>query len=133
VIEDDIDAAETLKEALELNDHVVEIALSGSDGLAKVHSMHPDVVLCDIGLPGIDGFQVAKRIRADPVSGGVALIALSGYAQPEDLERSKQAGFDLHLAKPPGMDALERAIVQARASAAGRSTASRQGLDPASG
>jgi two-component system CheB/CheR fusion protein len=123
VIEDNIDAAETLKEALELNDHVVEIALNGSDGLDKVQSMQPDVVVCDIGLPGIDGFQVATRIRAHPEHGGVALIALSGYAGAEDVERSRQAGFDLHLAKPPAIDTLERAIVSARESAAARSTA----------
>jgi len=120
VIEDNADAAQSLKEALELNDHVVDIASNGSDGLEKVHTFNPDVVLCDIGLPGMDGFQVAKRIRADPRVGGVALIALSGYAQAEDLERSKEAGFDLHLAKPPDLDALERAIVQVREKAAAR-------------
>jgi PAS domain S-box-containing protein len=120
VIEDNIDAAETLKEALELNGHVVDVALTGSDGLEKVESSHPDVVLCDIGLPGMDGFQVARRIRADPKAGGVALIALSGYAQAEDVERSREAGFDLHLAKPPDLETLERAIAEARSAAAER-------------
>jgi two-component system CheB/CheR fusion protein len=114
VIEDNIDSAETLKEALELNDHVVDIALTGPDGLEKARSLKPDVVVCDIGLPGLDGFQVARAIRSDPSLGGVPLIALSGYAQPEDLERSREAGFDLHLAKPPELEALERAIARAR-------------------
>jgi PAS domain S-box-containing protein len=123
VIEDNADAAQTLKEALELNDHVVDVASSGSDGLDKVRALNPDVVLCDIGLPGMDGFEVAKRIRADPGVRGVALIALSGYAQEEDLERSKEAGFDLHLAKPPDLDALERAIAEVRKTAAARASA----------
>jgi two-component system CheB/CheR fusion protein len=120
VIEDNVDSAETLKEALELNDHVVDIALTGPEGLEKARALHPDVVLCDIGLPGMDGFQVARQVRADPAIGGVALIALSGYAQAEDLERSREAGFDLHLAKPPALDELERAIDQVREAAARR-------------
>jgi CheY-like chemotaxis protein len=70
----------------------------------------------------MDGFQVARTIRADPGSSGLALIALSGYAQAEDLERSKEAGFDLHLAKPPDMEVLERAIAEVHESAAGRSS-----------
>ena len=82
--------------------------------------LHPDVVLCDIGLPGMDGFQVARQVRADPAIGGVALIALSGYAQAEDLERSREAGFDLHLAKPPALDQLERAIDEVAEAAARR-------------
>lgn len=123
VIEDNIDNAETLKEALELNDHVVEIALTGPDGLEKVRSWSPDVVLCDIGLPGMDGFRVAKEIRADARINATPLIALSGYAQPEDVERSKESGFDLHLAKPPDLDALERAIVEVRGMAASTSSA----------
>jgi PAS domain S-box-containing protein len=112
VIEDNVDAAETLKQALELNDHLVDIALTGSEGLEKMRSFKPDVVLCDIGLPGMDGFQVTRTIRADPRASGIALIALSGYAQAEDVERSRDAGFDLHLAKPPEPDALERAIAE---------------------
>jgi CheY-like chemotaxis protein len=113
LIEDNIDSAETMKEALELSDHLVEIALTGPDGVAKARAGTPDVIICDIGLPGIDGFQVAKAIRAIARLDHVRLVALSGYAQPEDIERAKQAGFDLHLAKPPDLDALERAILEA--------------------
>jgi CheY-like chemotaxis protein len=117
VIEDNIDSAETLKEALEMNAHVVDVALTGPDGVEKAREIAPDVVICDIGLPGMDGFQVARTLRSDPRLRGVRLIALSGYAQPEDLDRSREAGFDLHLAKPPDLDALERALVQFRAPA----------------
>jgi CheY-like chemotaxis protein/anti-sigma regulatory factor (Ser/Thr protein kinase) len=124
VIEDNIDSAETLKEALELNDHVVDIALTGPDGLEKARSLKPDVVVCDIGLPGMDGFQVARTIRSDPHLRAVPLIALSGYAQPEDLEKSREAGFDLHLAKPPELETLERAIAQVQTQGRRRAAAS---------
>jgi PAS domain S-box-containing protein len=117
LIEDNIDAVETLKVALELNDHTVELAYTGAQGVEKARAFQPDVVLCDIGLPGMDGFQVARTIRADPNLCAVALIALSGYAQPEDLDRSKEAGFDLHLAKPLSLETLERAMAQVRGGA----------------
>ena len=119
LIEDNIDAAESMKEALELSDHLVEIAFTGPDGVEKAHEGNPDVIICDIGLPGMDGFHVAKAIRAMARLDHVPLIALSGYAQPEDIERSRQAGFNLHLAKPPDLDALERAILELRATADG--------------
>jgi PAS domain S-box-containing protein len=132
VIEDNVDAAETLKDALELNHHVVHVALNGLDGVAVARTLVPDVVLCDIGLPGMNGFEVAKAIRADPAIGGVALIALSGYAQAEDLERSRDAGFDLHLAKPPDLDALERAITEVRDTAAERTATYESAARPGS-
>ena len=112
VIEDNADAAETLKDALELSDHIVEVAGSGAEGLEMARGFAPDVVLCDIGLPGMDGYEVAKAIRADPQLRSVWLVALSGYALPEDVERAKGAGFDRHLAKPPDLDALERALTE---------------------
>jgi CheY-like chemotaxis protein len=68
--------------------------------------------LCDIGLPGMDGYEVARTMRSDPCLGSISLIALSGYASAEDLEKAKQAGFDRHLAKPPRLEDLERALKQ---------------------
>jgi CheY-like chemotaxis protein len=115
VIEDNVDAAETLKEALELNDHRVEVAFTGPEGLEKARTFKPDVVLCDIGLPGLNGFEVARAIRGDPELGSITLVALSGYALPEDIDRAKAAGFDLHVPKPPDLVALERSIAEARA------------------
>ncbi|MGC4116830.1 MAG: ATP-binding protein [Myxococcales bacterium] len=117
VIEDNVDAAETLKEALELDGHQVETAATGLAGIEKAHALHPDVILCDIGLPEMDGFEVARRLRADPELRSAPLVALSGYAAPEDLERSKLAGFDRHLAKPPDLGALENALEQVSAAA----------------
>jgi len=112
VIEDNEDAADTLREVLEFSDHVVEVAYSGRDGIDKARSFHPDVVLCDIGLPEMDGYQVARTMRADPELGRIALVAVSGYAQPEDVETAREAGFDAHLAKPPSIDTLERALAE---------------------
>ncbi len=120
VVEDNVDAAESLKEALELDGHDVETAGSGIEGIEKARAVHPDVVLCDIGLPGIDGYEVARRMRSDPELGGISLVALSGYATPEDVERSREAGFGQHLAKPPDLAVLE--ITLARAGAAARRT-----------
>lgn len=113
VIEDNLDAAESLRDALELGDHVVLIASSGAEGLEKARAFAPDVVICDIGLPGMDGYDVARSLRADPSLGRTALVALTGYAAAEDVSRAAQAGFDLHLAKPPSIDDLERALVDA--------------------
>ncbi len=112
VIEDNDDAADTLREVLELGEHVVEVAYSGRDGIEKARAFHPDVVLCDIGLPEMDGYEVARTMRADPELGRVALVALSGYAQPEDVATAREAGFDAHLAKPPSIETLERALAE---------------------
>src|SRR5512141_1907249 len=87
VIEDNVDAGDSLADVLELSGHRVLVARDGISGIAKAHEVRPDIVLCDIGLPDVDGYEVARRIRADPSLGTTRLIALSGYAQPEDRER----------------------------------------------
>jgi len=115
VVEDNIDAAESLKEALELDSHTVALAHTGSEGIQKARSFKPDVVLCDIGLPVMNGFEVAKAMRADPELRSATLIAVSGYALPEDVERAKASGFDLHLTKPIELSVLERAMAEVSA------------------
>jgi PAS domain S-box-containing protein len=110
VIEDNEDAADSLREALELCGHEVEVAYTGSEGIEKARAFGPEVVICDIGLPEMDGYTVARALRADSQHARVTLIALSGYAGPEDLAKAKEAGFDGHLAKPPSMDAVERVL-----------------------
>jgi PAS domain S-box-containing protein len=112
VIDDNEDAANTLREVLQLDGHLVEVAYTGREGLEKARAFRADVVLCGIGLPGMDGYEVARTMRADPGLRGVGLVALSGYAQPEDVEMAREAGFDAHLAKPPSIDALERVLVE---------------------
>jgi PAS domain S-box-containing protein len=112
VIDDNEDAANTLREVLQLDGHLVEVAYTGREGIEKARAFRADVVLCGIGLPGMDGYEVARAIRADPELRGVGLVALSGYAQPEDVEMAREAGFDAHLAKPPSIDALERVLAE---------------------
>jgi PAS domain S-box-containing protein len=107
IIEDNVDAAESLREALEFNEHLVQVAHNGHDGIVKAREFCPEVVLCDIGLPGMDGYEVARTIRADTELCHVFLAAVSGYARNEDLERARAAGFDRHLAKPPDLQKLE--------------------------
>jgi two-component system CheB/CheR fusion protein len=107
VIEDNTDAADSLRDVLELVGHTVAVAYDGSEGIATARQFCPDVVFCDIGLPGTDGYQVARTLRADPAFAGTCLIALSGYALPEDIQRAVAAGFDQHLAKPPSLEQVQ--------------------------
>ena len=72
--------------------------------------MRPDVVLCDLGLPDVDGYEVARTLRAEPALARTMLFALSGYAQPEDRARAAEAGFDAHLAKPAPVEELRRIL-----------------------
>jgi len=110
VIEDNIDAANSLREALELGNHTVMVAFSGAEGVEKARAQRPEIILCDIGLPGMDGYEVAQAIRADPALQRVKLIALTGYAAPEDVAKTKAVGFDAHVAKPLSIETLEGAI-----------------------
>jgi CheY-like chemotaxis protein len=99
VIEDNPDAREALVALLELDGYDVESAADGPTAIELTRAKRPDVALVDIGLPGIDGYEVARRIRS---LGGQqpALVALTGYGQPEDRQRAVEAGFDAHLVKP---------------------------------
>jgi two-component system CheB/CheR fusion protein len=110
VVDDNEDAACTLKEILELSGHDVRMARDGPGGVALAHAFAPEVVVCDIGLPGMDGYAVARALRADPITRGAYLVALTGYALPEDQRRAAEAGFDRHLSKPLPVDELERAL-----------------------
>jgi signal transduction histidine kinase/ActR/RegA family two-component response regulator/HAMP domain-containing protein len=107
VIEDNADAADSLREALQLSGHQVEVAYSGTQGLAKARVWRPAVVLCDVGLPDISGYEVARGFREDPSLQYVFLVALTGYALPDDVRRASEAGFDDHLGKPPSFERLE--------------------------
>ncbi|HYD40910.1 MAG TPA: ATP-binding protein [Anaeromyxobacter sp.] len=115
VIEDNVDAAESLRDALALEGHEVEIAFLGADGIERARAWGPDVVLCDIGLPDVAGHEVARAFRGDPVLRQTFLVALTGYALPEDQKRAREAGFDEHLAKPPSMRRLAELLAAAGA------------------
>ena len=113
VVEDNPDAAETLREVLELAGHEVAAASDGHEALSMARTFRPEVVLCDIGLPGLDGYEVARRLRKDATLAPTFLVALTGYAQPQDRRRAEEAGFDRHLAKPPDLDALDLLLAEA--------------------
>jgi len=100
LIEDNQDAAQTMKILLKHLGYEVELAFSGPEGVAAACRYEPDVVICDIGLPGLDGFGVARALRKELQTRDLYLIAQSGYGQPEDVRKALAAGFDLHLLKP---------------------------------
>jgi PAS domain S-box-containing protein len=106
VIEDNVDAADTLREALEMFGHRVQVAHDGEEGLVQARSARPDVALCDIGLPGKSGYDVARAIRDDPELRDMVLIAVTGYASPDDRRNASQAGFHHHFAKPAPLPEL---------------------------
>jgi CheY-like chemotaxis protein/nitrogen-specific signal transduction histidine kinase len=113
VIEDHVDAGNSLCALLETYGHAVQVARSGPEGIERARAFKPAVVLCDIGLPEMDGYEVARRLRAEPELGRVTLVALSGYARPEDVAKAREAGFDFHLAKPPDLAALAKVLAAA--------------------
>jgi PAS domain S-box-containing protein len=115
IVEDNEDAASTLCEVLALDGHQVSVAATGLAGVDAALRDRPDVVLCDIGLPEIDGYEVARRLRRAGVQS--LLVALTGYATPEDVARARAAGFDAHLAKPPDLARLA-VILAAKSGAA---------------
>jgi len=115
VVDDGYDAAQMLAMLLSSWRHVVEIAHDGPEAIERATSFGPDVILLDIGLPLMDGYEVARRIRSDPRFTGVQLIAITGYGQAADRQRSHAAGFDLHLVKPIDTDELAELLTQQEA------------------
>src|SRR5262249_28821328 len=103
IIEDNVNAADTLHDLLELSGHEVALAHTGAEGIACALERPPDAVLCDIGLPVLDGYAVAQTLRKEPTLATTYLVALSGYGQREDVQRARDAGFDAHLCKPADM------------------------------
>jgi signal transduction histidine kinase/CheY-like chemotaxis protein len=110
VVEDNRDTAETMQELLELAGCTVALAYSGPQALSIAPEFRPEVVLCDIGLPGMCGYEVGVALRQHPASARAQLIAMSGYGQAEDRERSQAAGFDRHLVKPVDPSELLRLL-----------------------
>ena len=108
IIEDNRDAREMFRIMLELSGHEVLEAEEGLTGLSLLKTSRPDVAVIDVGLPGLNGYEIARRFRAEaPDAGGVMLVALTGYGTPEARERSRQAGFHHHLIKPVNAEALQ--------------------------
>lgn len=120
VVDDNVDAARTLAELLGLNGHETHVAHDGPASVEAALRLNPDAAIVDIGLPGFSGLEVARRLRQEQSLAGLFLVALSGWVQPEDVARSREAGFDHHLAKPVDVATLERLF--ARADATPRTT-----------
>jgi len=110
-VEDESDVREALRMVLEAAGHRVQTAGDGVSGLEKIRSRRPHVAILDIGLPGISGYEIARRIREEGMN--IYLIALTGYGSEEDKQRALSAGFDAHLAKPADMDELGSLIAAA--------------------
>ncbi len=106
IIEDNRDGADSLRDALALFGHQVAVAYDGAEGLSVALSFTPDVVICDIGLPDFDGYQVARTLRSHGEMCRATLVALTGYGLPEDQRHAKEAGFDAHMTKPADLDLL---------------------------
>jgi two-component system CheB/CheR fusion protein len=100
VIEDNVDAATSLRLLLRSLGHDVRVAHTGVEGVAEARRWTPEIVLCDIGLPGMDGYEVCRVLRRDATTRGAWMLSQSGYGQQEDHRRSASAGFDRHLTKP---------------------------------
>jgi signal transduction histidine kinase/DNA-binding response OmpR family regulator len=122
VVDDNRDAAESTAMLLKMEGYDVRLAYDGTEALASVQALHPDAILLDIGLPGMDGHEVAERIRSDPANGATLIVAISGYGQADDRERSRQAGCDHHLVKPVDPVALSELLASVRSNRASASS-----------
>ena len=115
IVEDNIDSGDTLSMLLRLEGHEVLLARSGITALEAGPAFRPEVVLCDIGLPGIDGYEVARRLRALPQFEGVTMCALTGFTPSEaDRDRPQQAGFNHHFIKPVSFEKLLKLLKRCR-------------------
>jgi CheY-like chemotaxis protein len=110
IIEDRRDAALPLKTLLSKLGHDVELAIDGPSGLQAARRQLPEVVLCDVGLPGMNGYEVAAALRADAVTQMAYLVAITGYGRDEDRQRALAAGFDQHLTKPVSLAQLQAVL-----------------------
>jgi signal transduction histidine kinase/ActR/RegA family two-component response regulator len=109
-VDDNLDSAVSMAMLLQLQGHRVDTAGTGPAAIAAALALQPDVVLLDIGLPGMDGYEVAQRLREMPQTRSAVLVALTGYGQPQDRQRSHEAGFDHHLVKPVELASINRIL-----------------------
>ena len=110
IVDDNRDAATSLAMLLEMSGNQTITAHDGVAAVETAAAFHPDVILLDIGLPGLSGYEVARRIRSEPWSERVTLVAITGWGESEDRQRSTEAGFDAHLVKPIDHAALMKLL-----------------------
>jgi CheY-like chemotaxis protein len=118
VVDDNRDAAESLALLLELDHCTVAVAYDGVQALETLDTFKPDVALLDIGMPGMDGYELARRIRASPGGNDLRLVALTGWGQADDKQLAADFGFDEHLTKPVDPEVLMRVLSHSRPAAA---------------
>jgi CheY-like chemotaxis protein len=111
IVEDDKDSREGLRELLQIWGHAVDVAQDGTEGIEKAVELQPGIALIDIGLPGLDGYQVAHRIREAFGQRPIFLVALTGYVDSRDRQRASESGFDAHLPKPINADKLNSLLL----------------------
>jgi CheY-like chemotaxis protein len=116
IIEDHEDSADLLREIIEMmfSDLEVRVAYSGAAGIEQARRSCPSIVLCDLDLPDMDGYAVARSLRSVQATAGSRLVAYSGFSHEDDRARSREAGFDLHLTKPVEPEILERLLTETR-------------------
>jgi signal transduction histidine kinase/ActR/RegA family two-component response regulator len=112
IVDDNADAANSLSVLLKMDGHLTQPAFSAEEALAEAEGFSPEIVLLDIGLPGMSGYEVARRLRQIPACARSMIIALTGYGQAEDRERARAAGFDAHLVKPVDLAALTKLLAR---------------------
>lgn len=110
IVDDNADSADSLAMLLQLGGHEAHTAYDGPQGLEAAARLQPDVMLLDLGLPGMDGCEVCRRVRQQPWARRALLVAVTGWGQAADRQRSQEAGFDAHLVKPVELQALEKII-----------------------
>ncbi len=115
VVDDNVDGAESLASMLQIAGHEIRTAHSGPQALEAARPFQPEVVFLDIGLPGMNGYEVARAIRGEPSLSGVVLVALTGWGSDDDKRQSKEAGFDFHLTKPVELSAIESILARGAA------------------
>lgn len=112
IVEDNVDSAETMQMLLSISGYEARTAYDGASALAVAREFSPEAVLCDIGLPGKDGYAVARELRELPETRSALLVALTGYGHDEDRERAVKAGFDAFQVKPVEPDALQALLAK---------------------
>jgi CheY-like chemotaxis protein len=133
VVEDHRDTADSLCELLEEWGHEAAVAYSGTAGIRKALQLHPQIVVCDLGLPGQDGYGVARTLRRDPAAAPALLIAISAYGTDDYRQRSLAAGFDMFLPKPIDLEQLRQLLAAVPSSARPSSTAAGVSAPPVQG
>jgi CheY-like chemotaxis protein len=113
IVDDNEDSAESMAVLLRLRGHEVRLSYDGQSALEEAHAFKPDVMFLDLNLPRMDGYEVARRLRQEPAMRDMMLVAMTGYGQEEDRQRTREAGFHLHMVKPVDFDKIEELLSSA--------------------